>query len=47
MYPWGVIFRRATREGFGVFLFWEVIVFIVFLFAGYMYLFRKGAFKWQ
>jgi NADH-quinone oxidoreductase subunit A len=42
LYPWAVVFRGG---GLGVFV--EMIVFVVVLFLGYLYLWKKGAFDWE
>ncbi len=44
-YPWAVVYRKFLT--FGSFIFWEMVVFIAILFAGYIYLFKRGAFKWE
>jgi NADH-quinone oxidoreductase subunit A len=41
-YPWAVVFRESP-----VALFWEMLFFIVVLFLGYAYLWKKGAFDWE
>ncbi len=45
MYPWAVVYRRFLSQGW--FIFWEMIVFLVILFAGYIYLYRRGGFQWE
>lgn len=45
-YPWAVTFRELTKQ-FGWFIFIEMIVFILILLLGYIYVWRKGAFKWD
>ena len=42
MYPWAVKFKQL-----GVFGFVEMIVFIGILLVGYLYIWRKGALKWD
>ena len=42
MYPWAVKFREL-----GLFGFVEMIVFIVILLVGFLYVWRKGALKWD
>jgi NADH-quinone oxidoreductase subunit A len=45
MYPWAVVYKKFLTNG--MFIFWEMIVFIAILFAGYIYLWKRGAFKWE
>jgi NADH-quinone oxidoreductase subunit A len=42
LYPWAVNFR-----GLGMFGLVEMFLFIALLMVGYIYLWRKGAFKWD
>ena len=42
MYPWAVKFREL-----GVFGLVEMLVFIAVLLVGFLYIWRKGALKWQ
>ena len=46
LYPWAVIYRSATRGNAGMFLFGEMLVFIVLLGVGYVYVWKKKAFDW-
>jgi len=46
MYPWAVQFKEMAAR-FGMFPFIEMLVFVVILFAGYIYLLKKGAFDWD
>src|SRR2546423_2874834 len=41
LYPWAVIYRGAVRGGSGMFLFGEMLVFIVLLGVGYVYVWKK------
>jgi NADH-quinone oxidoreductase subunit A len=41
LFPWAVIFNRL-----GLFGFVEMLVFILLLFVGYVYAWRKGALEW-
>lgn len=45
MYPWAVVYRQFLSGG--TFIFWEMVVFLVILFAGYIYLWKRGAFQWE
>jgi NADH-quinone oxidoreductase subunit A len=47
LYPWAVIFKKFIRAGLGSFIFVEMIVFIVILFVGYIYVWKKGALEWE
>ncbi len=47
LYPWAVIYRDATRGPTGMFLFSEMLVFIVLLGVGYVYVWKKKAFDWH
>src|SRR5205085_4393957 len=44
LYPWAVIYRDATAGTQGMFLFGEMLVFIVLLAVGYIYVWKKKAF---
>jgi len=47
LYPWAVIYRDATRGSSGMFLFGEMLLFIVLLAVGYVYVWKKRAFDWD
>ncbi len=47
LYPWAVIYRRATYGNAGMFLFGEMLLFIVLLAVGYAYVWKKKAFDWK
>jgi NADH-quinone oxidoreductase subunit A len=42
MYPWAVNFKEGGLEGFV-----EMLVFVGILLAGYLYIIKKGALKWE
>jgi NADH-quinone oxidoreductase subunit A len=42
LYPWAVITRKL-----GLFGFFEMLVFVVILFIGYVYVWKKGALEWE
>lgn len=42
LWPWAVVYREG-----GWTVFWEMVLFLVVLFAGYLYLWKKGAFDWE
>lgn len=41
LYPWAVMFRKL-----GLFGFVEMLIFIVILFIGFIYVWKKGALEW-
>jgi NADH-quinone oxidoreductase subunit A len=41
-YPWAVVFRQGGWP-----LLWEMLFFVIVLFLGYAYLWKKGAFDWD
>jgi len=42
LYPWAVLFRDLGLAGFV-----EMMVFIAVLVVGYVYIWRRGAFRWE
>jgi len=46
LYPWAVIYRDFARGPAGMFLFGEMLLFIVLLAFGYVYVWKKKAFDW-
>ena len=42
MYPWAVNFRELGMAGFI-----EMILFVAFVMAGFLYIIKKGALKWE
>lgn len=46
MYPWAVQYRQLMTT-YGWFPFIEMMVFIVILFVGYIYVYKKGGFQWN
>lgn len=46
LYPWGVEFRNLYNE-FGIFAFWPMLVFLIVLELGFLYIYKKGALKWD
>lgn len=42
LYPWAIVFDKI-----GLYAFIEMIIFIVILVAGYIYAWKKEAFKWD
>lgn len=47
LYPWAVTFTQWNDKGMQIFSLFEMIVFIVILFVGYIYVWKKGAFEWE
>jgi len=45
LYPWAVVYKKFLSGG--MFIFWEMIVFLGILFVGYLYLWKRGAFRWE
>ena len=41
LYPWAVVLKKI-----GAFAFWEMLVFLGILFAGFAYVWRKNDFTW-
>ncbi len=41
LYPWAVVYRRL-----GLFGFFEMLLFIVLVMAGYFYIWKKGVLNW-
>lgn len=46
LYPWAVNLKNLSQS-FGFFIIAEMFVFIIILLAGYFYLLKKGALKWD
>ena len=46
LYPWAVTFTRIAHAA-QLFNLGEMFVFIVILFVGYIYVWKKGAFEWE
>lgn len=46
LFPWGVIFREVTVQGFGVLAFVEALTFILILMAGLAYVWARGDIEW-
>ncbi len=44
LYPWALVFKDPGITGLAVA---EMLVFLSFMVLGYVYLWKKGAFKWQ
>lgn len=46
MYPWAAQYRELSQE-LGSFPLIEMLIFILILFVGYIYLYKKGGFEWE
>ncbi|MGA7719775.1 MAG: NADH-quinone oxidoreductase subunit A [Ignavibacteriaceae bacterium] len=46
VYPWAVQFRRLYSE-LGISVFISMMIFLVVLELGYLYVYKKGGFKWD
>jgi NADH-quinone oxidoreductase subunit A len=44
MYPWAVLFFHADNQ---VFLFVEMLIFVLVLLVGYVYAWKSGALEWD
>jgi NADH-quinone oxidoreductase subunit A len=42
LFPWAVVYRDLKLFGF-----FEMVVFIAIVFAGYVYVWKKGALEWE
>jgi NADH-quinone oxidoreductase subunit A len=45
--PWAVVFNSFVKNGLGLFIFVEMLVFIGILLVGYVYAWKKGALEWE
>jgi NADH-quinone oxidoreductase subunit A len=45
--PWAVIYRSAIESWGGLFIFWEMLVFVAILGVGLLYIWKKGALEWD
>jgi len=46
-FPWAVIYRDLIAQDLGRFAFFEMLLYILILLAGYVYLWKKGALDWS
>jgi NADH-quinone oxidoreductase subunit A len=46
LFPWAMQLGWFRQNGLGVFLFFEMLVFILILVLGLIYVWRKGVLKW-
>src|ERR1039457_3492741 len=47
LYPWAVVQRDLKSTGMGMFWFWEMLVYIGIVLAGYWYCWKKGVLDWN
>jgi NADH-quinone oxidoreductase subunit A len=45
--PWAVVFKTLAGSGNKTLVYFEMMVFIALLLAGYIYVVKKGAFDWS
>ena len=46
LYPWALVFKTLMKNGFGGFVFLEVMVFLSILLVGFIYCWAKGDLDW-
>lgn len=46
IYPWAVEFRKLFGE-IGISVFYSMLIFLIVLELGYLYVYKKGGFKWD
>ena len=46
IYPWAVEFRKLFGE-IGISVFYSMLVFLIVLQLGYLYVYKKGGFRWD
>lgn len=47
MYPWAVQYKELIQETQSLFPFIEMLVFVLILFVGYIYVYKKGGLQWN
>jgi len=47
MYPWAVQFKELIQITGSLFPFIEMLVFVLILFVGYIYVYKKGGLEWS
>jgi NADH-quinone oxidoreductase subunit A len=47
LYPVAAVFRERIGMGWGFFVYGELMIFLVILLIGYVYIFKKGALRWE
>jgi NADH-quinone oxidoreductase subunit A len=46
-YPYAVNFQNFIKDGMGMQVFLEVVLFVAFFFCGFFYIVKKGALDWE
>jgi NADH-quinone oxidoreductase subunit A len=46
LYPWAVVYKQLSRGQFKLFGFFEMLVFIVLILAGFFFIWKKGVLEW-
>jgi NADH-quinone oxidoreductase subunit A len=47
LYPWAVVQKPLKEAGLGMFWFWEMLVYIGIVLAGFFYVWKKGVLDWN
>jgi NADH-quinone oxidoreductase subunit A len=47
MFPVAAVFRDKIRMGWGLFVYGELLLFLAILLIGYVYVWKKGALRWE
>ncbi|MBF0491291.1 MAG: NADH-quinone oxidoreductase subunit A [Deltaproteobacteria bacterium] len=47
LFPWAVLLNTFKAAGAGLFIFWEMLAFLVVLFLGLVYVWKRGALDWE
>jgi len=47
LFPVAAVFRERVGAGWGMFVYGELLLFLVILLIGYVYVFKKGALRWE
>lgn len=47
LYPWAATYRGSAVNGMMLFNLAEMATFIIILFVGYIYVWKRGAFEWE
>ena len=47
LYPWAVVQKPLKTAGLGMFWFWEMLVYIGIVLAGFFYVWKKGVLDWN
>jgi len=47
LYPWAMVFKKFLQSESGLFILFEMLIFIGILFLGYIYAWKKGGLTWD